>query len=148
MCGAVPAAPRNLFKRTRSRFVIPAKAGFYFAGYFAARGFWIPASAGMTGSLSGFCPASRIVTCPRCLSGTICRGIPVASASVEPYAIPVCHVERSEAQPRYLPANVVHLPFAARPLGCARVDKRAASGRDDKREGLGRNDNRGDSPWS
>ena len=42
------------------RFVIPAEAGIHSGEYFAARGFWIPASAGMTGSFSGFCRVSEV----------------------------------------------------------------------------------------
>ena len=43
ICGAVPAAADSLSRRARPRFVIPAKAGIHLAGYFPARGFWIPA---------------------------------------------------------------------------------------------------------
>ena len=39
-----------------------------------------------------------------------------------------CHVERSKAKPRHLPADVAHLSFAARSLGYARDDKRVAFG--------------------
>ena len=73
--GAVPANPDSLFKGVRPRFVIPAKAGIHFAKSFAARGFWIPASAGMTESLSGFCPVSEMGTRPRCLFQKTWRGI-------------------------------------------------------------------------
>jgi len=41
--------------RVRFQVVIPANAGVHFAGCFATRGFWIPASAGMTESVSGSC---------------------------------------------------------------------------------------------
>ena len=56
--GVMPVAPESLFGCARLRFVIPAKAGIHVAGAFAARGLWIPASAGMTGSFSGFYPVS------------------------------------------------------------------------------------------
>jgi len=61
-------------------FVIPAEAGIHFTEYFAACGFWIPASAGMTESLSGFGPASKIGVRPRYLSRKTCCRIPAAPA--------------------------------------------------------------------
>ena len=42
----VPAGPESLFRGAQPRFVIPAEAGIHFAGYFAARGLWIPAPFG------------------------------------------------------------------------------------------------------
>jgi len=45
----------------------------------------------------------------------------------------LCHVERSAAQPRHLPADVAHLPFVASSLGYARDDKRTACGRSNRR---------------
>jgi len=91
MRGVAPAVPGSPLRRAQTRFVIPAKAGIHFAGCFAACGLWIPASAGMTGSVSGFCPVSQIGTRPRCLSRNTRRRVPAAPASVEPSAILLCH---------------------------------------------------------
>ena len=60
----------------------PNGAAIHFAEYLAARGLWIPASAGMTESLSGFCSVSQIGTRSRCPSHKTCRHIPAAFASV------------------------------------------------------------------
>ena len=51
--------------------------------------------------VSGFCSDSEIGTCPHCLCRKTGRRIPAASASVEPYAILVCHSrERGNPLPR------------------------------------------------
>jgi len=87
----VSAAADSLFMRARSRPVIPAKAGIHSAEFFAARGCWIPASAGMTESLSGLCLGSQIGTRSCCLFRKTCRHTPAAFTAVELCAILVCH---------------------------------------------------------
>jgi len=90
LCPASPASG-SLFRRGRSWFIIPAQAGIHFAGIVAARGFWIPASVGMTESLSGLRLVSQIVTRPRCLLHKTRHPNPASSAFVGPCAIVVCH---------------------------------------------------------
>ena len=79
MRGGVPAEPGGMFGPGRSQFVIPAKAGIRFTESVATGGSWIPASAGMTKSLSRFYAVSEIGQRPRCLSRKTCRRIPAAS---------------------------------------------------------------------